>query len=180
MRARWATWKTDRSVTIARDLRIDAARGVRRCGLMHRERACIVMVALVSLVLVACGMSTRSGNPDPGNRFLHMMATDPVLLKSPPNSTSVKTTLSPARYQQPGFSGGGWSGPGVSVKFASSAPSLKVYAFYAREAKAHGWAVEYQGHLQVPDVWAKSLPGYGRIFLRLVDLDSRHYWVLLG
>lgn len=163
-----------------RDRRRDAVRDFRRHALRRHERARIVTVAFVSFMLVACGANTPSGNPDPGNRFLRMMAEDQVLLGFPPNSTSLKTTLSPAQYQQPGFSGGGWSGPGVSLKFVSSARALDVYAFYAREATAHGWVVKDQGHFHVPDVWTKNLPGYGRIFLRLVDLGSRHYWVLLG
>jgi len=48
----------------------------------------------------------------------------------------VSTTRTKAVYQKPGFTGGGWRGPSVVVKFTSSAPPVDVYRFVGARAKA--------------------------------------------
>lgn len=127
------------------------------------------------VVLAAVGISMvhgPSGNPDPGNRLLHLVESDPLVARVPPGAAQVQRKVLPAQYQQNAFESSGWDGPGVQLTFSSSAPVRQVYAYYARLAKAEGWSVKSEGHLHVPDEWTKTLPGYGTLYLSVFDLQS--------
>lgn len=115
------------------------------------------MLAGAALVASACG--SPGGKPpggDPGNRRLHQLAADPIFAALPPGAGQPELKLTPASYQRPGFFGGGWSGPGVTRTFESSAPAISVYEFYGERAREEGWSVVGIGSLHVPSTWHKA------------------------
>jgi hypothetical protein len=112
-----------------------------------------VMLAIGSLLLAGCG---KPAGGDPGNRRLHELSSDRVFAALPDRATMIRVTRTPARYEQPGFTGGGWHGPSVVVAFRSSAPPAGVYRFYARRVAAAGWRPTASGALRLTDRWAKT------------------------
>lgn len=107
-----------------------------------------------SLLLSSCGGTPAGG--DPGGRRLKELASDPVFAAAPDGATGVQTTLTKAKYVKPGFTGGGWHGPGVLVTFTSTAPPADVYGFYDQSAQAAGWHPAASGGLGLTDRWAKT------------------------
>jgi hypothetical protein len=107
------------------------------------------------LALAACG--TPAGG-DPGGRRLHELSGDPVFAALPDGATMIHTKRTPAHYRQPGFSGGGWDGPGLELTFRTSTPPADVYRFYAEQAGAAGWRATAAGALGLTDRWAKTYP----------------------
>lgn len=126
-------------------------------GRRHRRLAgaAAFLTALV-WVAAACGGSTGGG--DPGNRRLHELGRERVFAARPPRATDVSVTRTRAYYVKPGFSGGGWHGPSVVVRFTSAAPAAEVFRFYAREARASGWRATKTNVLHLPNTWTKKLP----------------------
>ena len=116
--------------------------------------ATAAVLAVGSLLLSGCG--TPAGG-DPGGHRLKELANDGAFAKSPDGATGVRTTLTKAKYVKPGFTGGGWHGPGVLVGFTSTAPPADVYGFYDRRAQAAGWHPAGSGTLGT-DSWAKTYP----------------------
>ena len=88
----------------------------------------------------------------------------------PRGATIVKLTRTPARYRKPGFEGGGWDGPGVSLMFKSSAPPADVYRFYDRRADAAGWRATASGALGLTDRWTKTYADGAAAYLSLALL----------
>jgi hypothetical protein len=113
------------------------------------------MLALGAMLAAGCG--SHAGG-DPGGRRLKELSGDRVFAATPGGATKVRVKRTPARYAEPGFTGGGWHGPGVIVTFKSSAPPADVYRFYARRAAAAGWRPTASGALGVTDRWAKTYP----------------------
>ena len=91
------------------------------------------MLALGALLLAGCGGPPAGG--DPGGRRLTELAGESVFSVRMDGVTLVSTTRTKAAYQKPGFSGGGWRGPSVVVKFTSSAPPVDVYRFVGARAR---------------------------------------------
>lgn len=129
-----------------------------------RRLAGATLVTGSLLALAACG--TPAGG-DPGGKRLHELSDDTVFAAVPEGATTIRTTRTPARYRQPGFSGGGWAGPAVEVTFRSSAPPADVYGFFARRAEAAGWRPTAAGALGLTDRWARSYPDGARATLVL-------------
>ena len=114
------------------------------------------MLALGALLLAGCGGPPAGG--DPGGRRLKELAAESVFSVRMDGATVVSTTRTKAAYQKPGFSGGGWRGPSVVVKFTSSAPPADVYRFVGARAAASGWTPTSVGSLGVTDAWTKKYP----------------------
>jgi hypothetical protein len=133
-----------------------------------------MLTVVVITLLGACGRTGAPSGGDPGNRRLHALASDPVLQALPPDARADGApTLTPARYMAPGFDGGGWDGPAVTLRFESLEPAQSVFAFYVEHARASGWAATSNRNvLGYPEVWTKSVSG-SRAHLTLTDLDIR-------
>jgi hypothetical protein len=125
------------------------------------------VLALASLLPVGCG--TPAGG-DPSGRRLKELSNDPVFAAVPRGATIVKLTRTPARYRKPGFEGGGWDGPSVTLLLRSSAPPADVYRFYGRRAEAAGWHATASGGLGFTDRWAKTYSDRAAAYLSLALL----------
>jgi len=90
-----------------------------------------------------------------------------VFAAAPSGATIVKLTRTPARYRKPGFEGGGWDGPSVTLTFRSQAPPGQVYRFYIRRAEAAGWRATASGALGLTDRWQKTYPDRAAAYLSL-------------
>lgn len=97
-----------------------------------------------------------AGNGDPGDRRLHQLSADPIFRALPPKATSPRITLSPAKVTATGLLARGWSGPGVTLSFESSAAPRSVFGYYREQARADGWRPQGVGALHVPVVWHKT------------------------
>lgn len=118
-----------------------------------------VLIASGAFLLAACGgMGSKPAGGDPGDRRLHQLAADPIFGRRAPQAADAELKLVPAAYQRPGFGSGGWSGPGVTLTFASAASAESVYAFYDHSAQADGWVPAAIGSLHVTDRWRKTYP----------------------
>ncbi len=147
-----------------------------------------VLTAAVLGLLAGCGAGLPPGG-DPGNRHLDQLRADPIFRTLPPDAQRTGPIVrTPARYIPPGFSGGGWSGPGVTSSFTSPEPPTTVFAYYATLAPSLGWiATGNRNILNYPEVWKKHFPGHKADTLSLIDLDIRnatvgatHTYVLNG
>jgi hypothetical protein len=108
---------------------------------------------LLALLLPGCGSSAVG---DPGGRRLEQLSNDGVFAGVPMSSTMVRVQRTPAKHREPGFDGGGWTGPSVVVSFRSAKPSRVVFQYFARRAVANGWHPTAKGSLGLTDRWAKS------------------------
>jgi hypothetical protein len=134
-----------------------------------------VAVTLVtgSFLAVACG--TPAGG-DPGGRRLQELRSDYVFVGLPDGAKKIRVTRTPARYSEPGFTGGGWRGPSIVVTFTSSASPAGVFRFYARRATVAGWRPTAKGALGLTDRWVKTYPGdRASATLLLADLSRGRY-----
>jgi hypothetical protein len=136
----------------------------------HRRR--LAGAALLGLTLVAVGCGHHAGG-DPGNRRLDELSADAAVRARPPGATEVHVLRTPARYVQPGITGGGWHGPGVVVSFTSAAPPAAVFRFYAQQAEQAGWLAGGSGGLGLTDTWRKSFPDGAAATLLLSPLTSQ-------
>ena len=109
---------------------------------------------LGSLLLSSCGAPAGG---DPGGRRLKELANDSVFATTPDSASGAQTTLTKAEYVKPGFSGGGWHGPGALVSFTSTAPPADVYGFYDQRAQSAGWHATGSNSEGLTDSWAKTL-----------------------
>jgi hypothetical protein len=128
------------------------------------------LAALAVLALTGCGGTPAGG--DPGDRRLKELAAEPVFSVQPQGATVISTTQTKATYQKPGFTGGGWRGPSVVVKFTSSTPPVDVYRFYGTHAAASGWTPTSAGSLGVTDAWTKTYPDGAAATLLLSRLGT--------
>jgi hypothetical protein len=87
---------------------------------------------------------------------LKELANDSMFATMPDSASGAQTTLTKAKYVKPGFSGGGWHGPGVLVSFTSTAPPADVYAFYDQRAQSAGWHATGSNSEGLTDGWAKT------------------------
>jgi hypothetical protein len=121
----------------------------------------------------------------PGGPRLQELGSDRVLAAFPAGAPRIRVTRTPARFQKPGFTGGGWRGPSVVVTFQSSAPSVEIYRFYAERAAAAGWRPTAKGALGLTDRWTKTYPDGAPATLGLALLSrpqsaSEHVYRLSG
>jgi hypothetical protein len=114
------------------------------------------VLALGAVLLAGCGGPPAGG--DPGGRRLKELAGDPVFSARPDGARLVSTTRTKAAYQKPGFTGGGWRGPTVEVRFASTAAPVDVYRLVGERATAAGWKPRAAGSFGVTDRWTKTYP----------------------
>ena len=134
-------------------------------------------LAIGSFLAVACG--TPAGG-DPGGRRLQELGNDRVFAGLPDDATKIRTTKTPAHYSQPGFTGGGWRGPGIVVMFTSSAPAAVVFRFYARRAAVAGWRPTAKGALGFTDRWKKTYPDNGAPATLLLTRTAKRVYFLSG
>jgi len=116
------------------------------------------LLAFGTLVVAGCGGSDTPSGGDPGGQRLNQLSSDGVFASVPDGATHVDTERRGARYREPGFTGGGWDGPTVTVTFRSASPPADVYGFYARRAEAAGWKPTAAGALGLTDRWSKTYP----------------------
>ncbi len=128
------------------------------------------LLALGVLLLAGCGGPPAGG--DPGGRRLKELAAESVFSVPMDGATVVSTTRTKAAYQKPGFTGGGWRGPSVVVKFTSSAPPVDVYRFVGARAAATGWTPTSVGSVGVADAWMKTYPDGAKATLLLSLLGN--------
>jgi hypothetical protein len=114
----------------------------------------VAVLAVGALLVSGCGDKPAGG--DPGGRRLKELENDHVFASPAPGARNSRTTRTPARYRDPGFSGGGWDGPSLVVSFTSSAPTADIYRFYAQQAEAAGWRATASGSLGLADRWQKT------------------------
>ena len=134
--------------------------------------AVAVTLAIGSFLAVACG--TPAGG-DPGGRRLHELGTDHVFARLPHGAKKIRVTRTPARYSQPGYTGGGWHGPSVVVTFTSSASPAGFFRFYARRAALAGWRPIAKGAPGLVDRWTKTYPDEAPATLLLAQLGRGRY-----
>ena len=78
----------------------------------------------------------------------------------------------PARYVKPGFAGGGWHGPAVTLTFTNTGEPSTVFSYYEDRVGSSGWvATGNRNSLGYPQVWTKRYPGGSEAYLSLLDLD---------
>jgi hypothetical protein len=130
-------------------------------ALMPRRAVRVVLLVLAAMGLLGW-LVHRALNPvpagkgDPGNRRLHQLADDPVFQALPPDTTSSRITLSPAKVRATGYLAVGWSGPSMTLTFETSADPRSVFEYYQEQAPAYGWRSQGVGALGVPVVWRKT------------------------
>ena len=128
-------------------------------------------LAIGSLVVVA-GCGTHAAGGDPGGRRLNELAADPVFAAVPHGAARVRTTKTPAKYSDPGFTGGGWHGPSVVVTIRSAGSTADVYRFYRERAASSGWHATAKGALGLVDRWSKSYPDGAAATLDLTPTNA--------
>jgi hypothetical protein len=111
---------------------------------------------------------------------LHELGTDHVFAALPDGAKGIRVTRTPARYSQPGYTGGGWRGPSIVVTFTSSASPVGVFRFYGRRAAVAGWRPRAEGALGLTDRWAKTYPDDGASATLLLAQLGRGRYSLSG
>jgi hypothetical protein len=129
-------------------------------------------VALIASLFDRLGSSGR-GVPggDPGDKRLRELATDPVFKRVPADAADAELRENPASYEKPGFTGGGWTGPVVTLAFVTSGDSRSVYEFYEREARLANWTAIRTSEQSLPVAWVKDYPTGSRATLVLHDFE---------
>jgi hypothetical protein len=122
----------------------------------------------LGLGLAGCGSTPTGG--DPGNQRLKELAADRVFAALPAGARPLGVERTPARYAEPGFTGGGWHGPSVVATFTSPAPEAGVYRFYASRARAAGWHATKTSVGGLADTWTKTFPDGAPAYLSLLHL----------
>jgi hypothetical protein len=123
--------------------------------------------------VAACSNGSTTAGGDPGNVRLNALAGERVFHSLAPGSTAAgPPEQTPARYDQPGFAGGGWHGPAVTLTFTNSASPAAVFSYYQDQVGSSGWtATGNRNTLGYPQVWTKPYPGGSEAYLSLLDLD---------
>jgi hypothetical protein len=106
--------------------------------IQRSTRRGVLLIATGGL-LAACGETGSDGNPDPGNRRLHALATDAIFASLPRGGTRTIWQEKPAYRSSSVFEGRGWHGPSVVMTFTSSESIRDVYGFFAKRAQETGW-----------------------------------------
>jgi hypothetical protein len=131
--------------------------------------------ALVACLLVASlsGCRTTTSGGEPGSVHLNLLADEQVFQSLPPGSHAAGPPVrAPAWYAQPGFSGGGWHGPAVTLTFTNSDSPASVFSYYEARVASFGWtATGNRNVMGYPQVWTKPYPGGSKAYLTLLDLD---------
>jgi len=121
-------------------------------------RRAILAATLVLVALMSACVTSRPPGGDPGNKRLDELGSDGIFAVLPPGARmSGATVRTTARYRKPGLDGGGWDGPGVTLKFTSAQSPASVFTFYADRATAFGWVATKNNVLGYP--LDQDLPG---------------------
>jgi hypothetical protein len=106
-----------------------------------------------------------------------MLAGEKVFQSLPPGSQADGPMVrTPARYVHPGFDGGGWHGPAVTLTFTSTGSAASVFSFYERRVGTLAWtATGSRNVLHYPQVWTKPYPRGANAYLSLTDLDIHNH-----
>ena len=131
------------------------------------------MVA-IGMLLAACG-GTRPAGGDPGGHRLRELGRDPVFATLPPGAENAALEKTPAKYRQPGFTGGGWAGPSVVLTFSSAADPQDVFRFFDGRARTLGWQGKAVGSVGVTDRWTKTYEDGAAATLFLAKLPQNEY-----
>lgn len=142
------------------------------------RRLGLTAVLVGSLLAGGCGSSTPPGG-DPGDKRLHALQSDPAVMATPPGASDVSRDSTKAHYRKGGFDAGGWDGPTVAVRFASTADAADVFRFYADRARAAGWQETAKGALGLADRWKKTF-GNAPATLFLAQVGPSRYQLLGG
>lgn len=136
-------------------------------------RRAVLLGSLLAAGALIAGCAAPIPNPDPGNKQLHALASDPVFATLPPGAVRTSSHLHPASLRPGGwFQGGpGWDGPSVVLTFTSSESVEDVYRFYAQLAVAAGWSPYQKLSNGLTRDWQKSIKGV----VSTVDLGPENF-----
>lgn len=102
--------------------------------------------------------STPHSDSDPGDRRLHLLASDPVMADLPAGLVKTGEKDTPAHYVTPVFGSGGSFGASVSVTFISAAGIRDIYKIVGDNAARNGWVGLAVGSTGMTDRWVKTYP----------------------
>jgi hypothetical protein len=124
------------------------------------ERRLWRAVVLLAAGAVTAACAAMSGNPDPGNRWLHAAAADPIFTGLPLGAVRTNWQEQSAKYHNRGiFEGSGWSGPDIILTFTSSQSARDVFRFYAERAHETGWTPTQTLPIGLTWDWSKHIAG---------------------
>jgi hypothetical protein len=131
------------------------------------------LVCVGILLLAACGWSQPpAGIGDPGNKRLHMLASDPVFNALPAGAVLAKPIeQKSAEYRAPAFQTTGWDGPVVIETFSSAETKDSIYSFFKATAELAGWDPNSFHVSGYPQTWSKMYPGDVPATLILSDVS---------
>lgn len=145
------------------------------------RRGVLLIAAGGSLAACATGavclfgkITEPDGNPDPGNRRLHALATDAIFARLPPGGTRTNWQEQPTYHESSLFEGSRWHGPYIIMSFTSSESIRDVYGFYAKRAQEAGWTptpgkVRSNGLIWA---WSKHIAGKRSVLMLWDDFDT--------
>jgi hypothetical protein len=119
------------------------------------------MAPLVAAGALVAACAATPPNPDPGNKQLHSLASDPVFAKLLPGAVRTSLRQYPAKLRGGGpFEGGpGWDGPAVVLTFTSAESVDDVYRGYAQLAAQAGWSPYQKLSDGLTRDWVKIING---------------------
>jgi hypothetical protein len=133
----------------------------------------VLLTCLLAGSLVGCSNTPAGG--DPGDVRLNLLAGEQVFASLPPGSRADGPIVrTPARYAGPGFAGGGWHGPAVTMTFTNPGSPTSVFSYYQSRVVISGWApTGNRNVLGYPQVWTKTYTGGSDAYLMLTHIDPR-------
>lgn len=132
------------------------------------SRRAILLLWAVGGLTPACAIHRRPPHPDPGNKRLRRLASDPALTKLPPGAKRTNREEEPATYSKGNiFQAGAWSGGHVQVTFTSTLSVRDVYHFYAELAEGSDWKP-----------WQKLAAGFTATWVKHIASEQESYLLL--
>jgi hypothetical protein len=123
----------------------------------RKRHGCAALVVVIVATTTGC-IRSLPPNPDPGDRRLHRLESEPMVRTLPPGAALVGARSSPAHYRDDGpFGGAGWDGPSYVKTFTDSQLTDEVFAFFAKVAARSGWHVDQYNSRNWP-IHARGLP----------------------
>ncbi|WP_419999259.1 hypothetical protein [Streptomyces boninensis] len=135
--------------------------------LIATRRAILLLWAAGGLT-TACAIHRRPPHPDPGNKRLHRLASEPILTALPPAAKRTAREEKPATYSKGSiFEAGAWSGGHVTATFTSTLSVRDVYHFYAELADNSGWKPWQKLAKGFTATWVKHIASARQSYIRL-------------